>query len=107
MQPLAEKLGALINIEPDFSGTAYAAAPDKARQRAVALVSDRAVRVLCSQGKVIPDLHRAGGADRDGITLPPARNRKGSVWVLSFHDDRMVAADHIDSPMALEVPLKN
>lgn len=99
MEPLAEKLGTTIDIEPDFSETAYAAAPDKARQRALALVSNRAVRVLCSQGKVIPDLLR-WWADRDGITLPSARNRKGSVWVLSFASGRLVAADHLDRSLS-------
>ncbi|MEV4127660.1 bifunctional NUDIX hydrolase/histidine phosphatase family protein [Nocardia sp. NPDC049707] len=99
MEPLAEKLGTTIEIEPSFSETAYATAPDKARQCAAALVSDRAVRVLCSQGKVIPDLLR-WWADRDGVTLPPARNRKGSVWVLSFASGRLVAADHLDRSLS-------
>jgi hypothetical protein len=54
--------------------------------------------VICSQGKVIPDLMR-WWADKDGITLPANRNRKGSVWVLSRHDGRLVAADHIASPL--------
>lgn len=99
VQPLAEQLGTTIEIEPSFSETAYAAAPDKARQCAVSLVSDRAVRVLCSQGKVIPDLLR-WWADQDGITLPSARNRKGSVWVLSFASGRLVAADHLDRSLS-------
>ncbi|WP_433208383.1 NUDIX domain-containing protein [Nocardia sp. CA-107356] len=97
--PLADKLGTAIAIEPLFSETGYAAAPDKARQRAVSLVSDRAVRVLCSQGKVIPDL-LAWWADRDGITIQSARNRKGSVWVLSFASGRLVAADHLDRSLS-------
>ncbi|MFE7801017.1 NUDIX domain-containing protein [Nocardia sp. NPDC057440] len=97
--PLAEKLGAKIAIEPLFSESGYAAAPDAARERARELVSDRAVRVLCSQGKVIPDLLN-WWADRDGITLPSARNRKGSAWVLSFTAGRLVAADHLDRSLS-------
>jgi 8-oxo-(d)GTP phosphatase len=97
--PLAEKLGTKIHIEPLFSESGYAAARDEAHERAVSLVSDRAVRVLCSQGKVIPDL-LSWWADRDGITLPPARNRKGSAWVLSFTGTRLVAADHLDRSLS-------
>ncbi|MFX0576868.1 NUDIX hydrolase [Nocardia nepalensis] len=99
VMPLADKLGTSIAIEPLLSESGYAAAPDKARQRAVSLVPDRAVRVVCSQGKVIPDL-LAWWADRDGITLPSARNRKGSVWVLSFASGRLVAADHLDRSLS-------
>jgi 8-oxo-dGTP pyrophosphatase MutT (NUDIX family) len=97
--PLAEKLGTSITVEPLLSETGYAAAPDKARQRAISLVPDRVVRVVCSQGKVIPDL-LAWWADRDGVTLPSARNRKGSVWVLSFASGRLVAADHLDRSLS-------
>jgi 8-oxo-dGTP diphosphatase len=99
VQPLAEKLGTDIVLEPLFSESGYAAAPDAARERARELVSDRAVRVLCSQGKVIPDLLN-WWAERDGITLPSARNRKGSVWVLSFAAGNLVAADHLDRSLS-------
>ncbi|MEU1210336.1 bifunctional NUDIX hydrolase/histidine phosphatase family protein [Nocardia sp. NPDC005825] len=93
--PLAEKLGADIELEPFFSESGYAAAPDAARKRARDLVSTDSVRVISSQGKVIPDLLEWWAAE-DGVSLPPARNRKGSVWVLSFHGGRLVAADHLD-----------
>lgn len=102
VQPLAEELGVEIGIEPLLSESGYAAAPDLARERARELVSDTAVRVLCSQGAVIPDL-MSWWADRDGVTLPPARNRKGSVWVLSFVDGRLVAADHLDRSLSIDV----
>ncbi|MFE3443745.1 NUDIX domain-containing protein [Nocardia sp. NPDC059180] len=100
--PLAEELGVEIGIEPLLSESGYAAAPEQARERARSLVSDTAVRVLCSQGEVIPDLMR-WWAERDGITLPPARNRKGSVWVLSLVAGRLVAADHLDRSLSIDV----
>ncbi|MEV0245882.1 NUDIX hydrolase [Nocardia sp. NPDC050712] len=99
VQPLAEKLGVPITLEPLLSETGYAADPDAARARMVGLVSDSAVRVVCSQGKVIPDL-LAWWAERDGIALPSARNRKGSAWVLSFVDGKLVAADHMDRTLS-------
>lgn len=93
--PLAENLGVDIELEPLFSESGYETAIESARKRARKLVHTDSVPVICSQGKVIPDL-LAWWADRDGVTLPPARNRKGSVWVLSIHNDRLVAADHLD-----------
>ena len=35
---------------------------------------------------------------QDGVSLPASRNRKASVWVVSTHQGKLVAADHIDSP---------
>lgn len=93
--PLADRLGVEVELEPTLSEEAYAADPGAALTRIRELVSDTAVRVVCSQGKVIPHLLRAWAA-ADGLALPPARNRKGSVWVLSFAGGRMVAADHLD-----------
>ncbi|MEU7628937.1 NUDIX hydrolase [Nocardia sp. NPDC049220] len=100
--PLADKLGAEITLESLLSEPGYAEAPDAARARIRALVTDKAVRVVCSQGKVIPDLLR-WWAHRDGIALPSARNRKGSVWVLSFVGRRLVAADHLDRSLSAGV----
>ncbi|UGT63767.1 NUDIX hydrolase [Nocardia asteroides] len=93
--PLADSLGVDVGLEPALSEDAYAVDPAAALTRIRELVSDSTVRVVCSQGKVIPHLMREWAA-ADGLTLPPARNRKGSVWVLSFVDGRMVAADHLD-----------
>ncbi len=96
--PLAESLGAEIELEPLLSESGYAAAPDEALARARELVSAPVVRTICSQGKVIPPLLQRW-AEIDGVTLPPARNRKGSMWVLSVADGRLVAADHLDKAL--------
>ncbi|MCM6773787.1 NUDIX hydrolase [Nocardia sp. CDC159] len=95
VQPLADELGTDIILEPLLSEKGYAAAPQEALTRVRSLVSPDTVRVICSQGKVIPPL-LANWAEIDGVALPPARNRKGSVWVLSIADGRLVAADHLD-----------
>ncbi|MGK8556272.1 NUDIX hydrolase [Nocardia gipuzkoensis] len=100
--PLADRLDAEITVEPVFSEQGYTADPDKARDRFLNLVSDKAVRVVCSQGKVIPDL-LGWLAERDGVALQSARNRKGSVWVLSFVGRRLVAADHLDRSLSAYV----
>lgn len=102
VRPLADKLGVDIALEPTLSETAYTADPDAARKRATELVSAEQVRVVCSQGRVIPDL-LDWWAERDGLKLPPARNRKGSAWVLSFTGKRLVAADHLDRSLSTPV----
>lgn len=102
VEPLAEQLGIEIELEPLFSETGYAEATDAARKHARKMVSQDRVPVICSQGEVIPDLLEWWAA-RDGVTLPPARNRKGSVWVLSVHDGRLVAADHIDRALTVDI----
>ncbi|MBY4227335.1 NUDIX hydrolase [Rhodococcus fascians] len=96
--PFAESLGVQVEPEHLLSEEGYAEDPRKGRQRARDIAETMSTPVICSQGKVIPDLMR-WWADKDGITLPANRNRKGSVWVLSRHDGRLVAADHIASPL--------
>ncbi|CAM3114602.1 bifunctional NUDIX hydrolase/histidine phosphatase family protein [Prescottella defluvii] len=98
VEPLARALGTPIRIEPLLSEEGYAADPAGARARARKIAAMGGVQVICSQGGVIPDLME-WWAERDGIQLPPARNRKASTWVLSLSGGRLVAADHIDSPL--------
>lgn len=98
VEPLAAALGVPVCVEPTLTEEEYAADPQLTRKRALDIAVRDGVPVICSQGKVIPDLLR-WWAERDGIRLPAARNRKASTWVLSLHHDRLVAADHIDSPL--------
>jgi 8-oxo-dGTP diphosphatase len=94
VQPLAGALGVRITLEPALSETAYARDRKSAedRLRKIAALGDG--RVVCSQGKVIPDL-LATLAEQDGMPLPQAPTRKGSFWVLSVADDnRFLAADY-------------
>ncbi|WP_245670656.1 NUDIX hydrolase [Nocardia flavorosea] len=100
--PLAEDLGVEVAVDPLLGDIGYAADTEKAREhiRSLAL-SARAVPVLCSQGDTVPDLVR-WWAERDGMRLSPARTRKGSVWVLSFAGDRLVAADHLDRSLSVD-----
>ncbi|WP_280383180.1 NUDIX hydrolase [Nocardia wallacei] len=99
--PLAEALGVEIGREPLLAETGYAAAPDDALDRVRELASSPVVRVICSQGKVIPPLLQRW-AEIDGVTLPPARNRKGTVWVLSVANGRLLAADHLDRALRVD-----
>ncbi|MEU5843298.1 NUDIX domain-containing protein [Rhodococcus sp. NPDC047139] len=101
VEPFADRHGLGITLEPSLSEEEYRADPDHGRKRALEIASGPGTPVICSQGKVIPPLLE-WWAERDGLVLPAARNRKASMWVLSLRGDRLVAADHIDSPLPLD-----
>ena len=99
VEPLAEELGVTIQNEPALTEEAYADDRKRARQRVLEIAATGGTPVICTQGKVIPDLI-AWWCDRDGVRPDKSRNRKGSMWVLSLSEGRLVAADHIGSPLA-------
>ncbi len=100
VEPLAEELGVTIFDEPTLTEEAYADDRRTARHRILEIAKTDGTPVICTQGKVIPDLI-AWWCDRNGVRSDKSRNRKGSTWVLSLHGDDLVAADHIGSPLAL------
>lgn len=124
VEPLAEELGVVIGNEPALTEEAYAANPKGGRRRVLQIAGllDESGRhgktsrspaparqsipshvpVICTQGKVIPDLI-GWWCERDGVRPDKSRNRKGSTWVLSLSEGRLVAADHIGSALNSEV----
>ncbi|MDL9935571.1 NUDIX hydrolase [Gordonia sp. ABSL1-1] len=98
-EPAADHLALPIEGEPVFSDEAYEQAPELTQERALRLAADSdGIHAICSQGAVIPALME-WWADHHGVALPPNRNRKGSIWVLSLLDGRLMAADHIPSAL--------
>ncbi len=100
VEPLAAELGVKICTEPWLTEEAYADNPKRARRRILKIADRSGVPVICTQGKVIPDLI-AWWCDRDGVRPDKSRNRKGSTWVLSLSSGRLVAADHLASALAV------
>jgi 8-oxo-dGTP pyrophosphatase MutT (NUDIX family) len=98
-EPLAEELGVTIHDEPLLTEEAYPENRKRARQRVLEIAAADGTPAICTQGKVIPDLI-AWWCERDGVRPDKSLNRKGSVWVMSLFDGRLVAADHIGSPLA-------
>jgi 8-oxo-dGTP diphosphatase len=99
LEPLAEELGTTIHSEPLLTEEEYPENRKAARHRVLEIASSGGTPVICTQGKVIPDLI-AWWCERDGVRPDKSRNRKGSAWVMSLADGRLVAADHIGSPLA-------
>ncbi|CAN5247336.1 8-oxo-(d)GTP phosphatase [soil metagenome] len=101
LEPLAEELGVGIEDEAVLTEEEYAASRKPARQRLLEIAEKPGTSVVCSQGKVIPNLID-WWCERDGVKPDKSRNRKGSTWVLSLADGKLVAADHIGSPLATD-----
>jgi 8-oxo-(d)GTP phosphatase len=102
VEPLAAELGVPIENEPTLTEEAYAKNPKRGRNRMLRIAAEGGTPAICTQGKVIPDLI-AWWCERDGIRPDGSRNHKGSTWVLSLSDGRLVAADHIGGALAANV----
>lgn len=99
VEPLARKLDVPITIEKTLTEEAYADDPKAAQQRILEIAALGGTPAICSQGKVIPYLIE-WWCERDGVKPDKSRNRKGSTWVLSLSDGKLIAADHMPSPLA-------
>ncbi|RFD25331.1 NUDIX hydrolase [Mycobacterium uberis] len=102
VEPVATELGVPIHNEPSLTEEAYAKNPTHGRQRVLRIAAQPGTPVICSQGKVIPDLI-AWWCERDEVRPDKSRNRKGSTWVLSLSAGRLAAADHVGSALATNV----
>ena len=102
VEPLAEELGVPVHVEPTLTEEAYAKNAKRGRHRMVEIAEQQGTPVVCTQGKVIPDLI-AWWCERDGVRPDKSRNHKGSTWVLSLSGGRLVAADHIGGALAANV----
>ncbi|MGV0785615.1 bifunctional NUDIX hydrolase/histidine phosphatase family protein [Mycolicibacterium sp. XJ2] len=101
LEPLAEELGTSIQSDGLLTEEAYADNRKAARQRFLEIAGTAGTPVICTQGKVIPDLVE-WWCERDGVRPDKSRNRKGSTWVMSLHNGRLIAADHMGSPLAVK-----
>lgn len=99
LAPLAEELGVGIQDEPALSEEGYSADHKDGRKRVLEIASLPGIPVICTQGKVIPDLI-AWWCERSRVRPQSTGNRKGSTWVMSLAQGRLVAADHLCSPLA-------
>lgn len=99
VEMLAGELGVPISTEPTLTEEAYAKDPRAAHERVLAIAALGGTPAICTQGKVIPFLID-WLCKRDDVRPDKSRNRKGSTWVLSLSDGKVVAADHMPSPLA-------
>ncbi len=101
IKPLAKELGVEITVEPTLTEEAYWQDPERAHKRVLEIAAAEGTPVISTQGEVIPDLIQ-WWTESTGIRPAKSRNRKGSTWVLSLADGKLVSADHIASPVPPE-----
>jgi len=99
VEPLAREMDVTISLEPGLTEEAYAADPKAARRRVLEIAALGGTPVICTQGRVIPYLID-WWCSRDDVRPDLSRNRKGSTWILSLAAGRLIAADHLASPLA-------
>ncbi|QUR66868.1 NUDIX hydrolase [Mycobacterium spongiae] len=102
MEPLAAELGVPVGNEPALTEESYTKNPKRGRHRVLRIAEQPGTPVICTQGKVIPDLI-AWWCERDGAKPDKSRNHKGSTWVLSLSAGRLLIADHIGGALAANV----
>lgn len=91
--PLAERLQLPVQTDDAFTEEAHGADRARAPRLVRQLAGGGQPVAVCSQGGLIPDAV-AALAERDGLTVPQPRSRKGSVWALHLCGGRLVAADY-------------
>jgi len=102
VEPFADKIGVPITVEPALTAEAYQDDPKRAHKRVLSIAAESQTPVICTQGEVIPFLID-WWCRRENVKPDKSRNRKGSTWVLSLSQGRLIAADHLPSPLAKAV----
>ena len=92
VQPLADRLGVQVEVDPDLAEQSYAALPGRLQS----LGEEGAPVVACSQGGAIPYALTIL-TEGTGLAAGGTDARKGSLWALSFSGRRLVDADYTAS----------
>ncbi|HEX2902077.1 MAG TPA: NUDIX domain-containing protein [Jatrophihabitans sp.] len=97
--PVATTLSLTVQSAPEFSDEAQAADPGGTLSAFWRVAGQPGTTVICSQGSAIPNLLadlEVPSSSLDG-DYP---SRKGSIWVLSVIENRIVAGDYYPHPNA-------
>lgn len=100
--PLADELGLDVSVNRLFGDDAWAQDPEACKKRFEDVVAQGGVPVIVGQGEIIPQM--ISWIVSNG-TLPineEIKAKKGSVWVLSFHDGQLTGADYLASPLPVK-----
>jgi 8-oxo-dGTP diphosphatase len=89
VQPLADRLGLAVRVDPAFGDASYAHAPSASEDALLALGKPGKVTVVCSQGTTIPGL-----IDRLSRSTREPDTKKGAFWALALVDGTVVSMDY-------------
>ena len=97
--PLADEMGCEVVVDKQFGDDAWIADMVGAKHAFKDVIEAGGTSVVCAQGGIIPGIIAWLSAQG---TLPideEIRAKKASVWVLTFHDGKLIGADYIPSPL--------
>ena len=94
VEPLSAAVGLSIREEPLVSEDGYPGREHAAASLLRSLGSENSAAVVSSHGDIIPEMiHRI--AIEDGYPIDtPVPSKKGSVWSLTFSEQRLIAAEY-------------
>lgn len=82
--PYAAARQLTVESEPLVSETGFAAHPDAAVERLLAIIAGGEPSAVCSQGKAMPDLLTGVCRAFGSLAPPDTSTRKGGMWALHF-----------------------
>lgn len=91
VQPLADRFGLTVRVDPVFGDASFGHNPNGAEDALLALGKPGKVTAVCSQGTTIPAL-----IDRLSRGTREPETRKGAFWALSLVDGNVVSLDYYD-----------
>ncbi|GFK18699.1 NUDIX hydrolase [Corynebacterium glutamicum] len=100
--PLADELGLDMSVNRLFGDDAWETDPEACKKRFTDVVAQGGVPMIVGQGDIIPEMIK--WLSENG-TLPideKIKAKKGSVWVLSFHDGVFTGADYLASSLPVK-----
>jgi 8-oxo-(d)GTP phosphatase len=103
VRAVADDLGVPLVSEPLLGEESFRRDPEPAVEHLIQVIDGPGTPVICSQGGAIPGLIRALAA-RSGLKLGDVPCKKGSTWVLSLHENRLLAADYLATALPTPCP---
>ena len=98
LQPAADSLGVEIEEQPLLSEEGFSGHEQEAVKAIRELGDHEQAVAVCSQRAAVAEIV-ARLTKEDGVELPDQlRDKKASVWALSFDDGRLVAAEYFPPP---------
>ena len=96
--PLADRLGLEVTVEPLCGDAQWLDDATAAQQWFSELSRSGGVKAVVAQGTIIPGMIE-WLATQGKLPVPVEETKKGSTWVLSFHDGELTGADYMASAL--------
>ncbi|MCQ9343428.1 NUDIX hydrolase [Corynebacterium kozikiae] len=99
--PTAQALGLDVLVDNSFGDDGWISNMNQSKRKIEELIYQGGTSVVFAQGFIIPDAI-AWLASRGRLPLDEVKAKKGSIWVLSFHEGELTGADYIEGPLPVK-----